>query len=58
MFAEVGSVADCEALQRDLDSLSDWSQEWQLHLNATTCKVMHVGSSQRKSMYTMTPILH
>jgi len=37
-------------LQKDLDSLSIWSANWQLRFNPDKCKVMHVGH-QHNSNY-------
>jgi len=34
---------DSVARQQDIDSLSTWSNTWQLKFNAEKCKVMHIG---------------
>jgi len=44
-------IKDSADLQKDLDSLSIWSANWQLRFNPDKCKVMHVGH-QHKSNYT------
>ena len=42
---------DCEAIQRDLDNLSSWSEKWLLDFNSTKCKVMHIGLNNVKYNY-------
>jgi len=42
-------VKDSECLQRDLDSLSRWSEKWLLRLNPEKCKVMHIRHSHKTS---------
>ena len=42
---------DQTCLQSDLDTLTKWSNEWQLTFNVNKCKVMHVG--RRNCPYTM-----
>ena len=39
----VSSVSDSQLIQKDLDSLSEWSEKWLLRFNPAKCKVMHVG---------------
>ena len=36
----VNDIEDCEQLQRDLNSLYEWSQVWNLNFNVLTCKVL------------------
>jgi len=38
------TAMDSEILQKDLDSLLEWSIKWQLRLNPSKCKLMHVGN--------------
>ena len=44
---------DREELQKDLDSLMDWSVEWQMMFNSGKCKVIHFGRSNPGFTYTM-----
>ena len=30
-----------ESLQRDIDSITNWTREWLMKLNSSKCKVMH-----------------
>ena len=47
LYRRISDPADCEDLQKDLDRLVSWSEEWQLSFNAKKCKVVHVGSAER-----------
>ena len=38
-------------LQMDLRKLEEWSKTWQLPLNATKCKVMHLGYQNLEQTY-------
>ena len=38
---EIMSQFDEECLQKDLDSLCDWSRLWQMNFNAVKCKTVH-----------------
>jgi len=42
-----------QVLQNDLDRKCDWSRKWKLSFNATKCKVMHFGTNNNRSRYTM-----
>ena len=48
MYRNIVSDADCIALQKDLDFLSEWSQKWGLKFNTDKCKIMHIS---RRSNY-------
>ena len=43
ILTKISCINDAAALQKDLDSLSTWSAEWQLKFNPDKCKVMHIG---------------
>ena len=49
IWTRITSVKDSECLQRDLDSLSRWSEKWLLRLNPEKCKVMHIRHSHNTS---------
>ncbi len=34
---------DCKALQKDLDTLYDWSRTWDMEFNAKKCHVLRMG---------------
>ena len=39
-FRIINNIEDCEQLQRDLNSLYEWSQVWKLNFNVLKCKVL------------------
>jgi len=43
LWCRIGTESDSESLQKDLDSLANWSQKWMLEFNSSKFKVMHVG---------------
>lgn len=49
----VNMKSDWKALQKDLNSLQEWSNKWQLKFNSSKCKVMHLGNDNRKHRYSM-----
>jgi hypothetical protein len=49
----VKSILEAESLQKDLNSLADWSKKWQLSFNVDKCKVMHLGKKNEKHSYSM-----
>ncbi len=38
LYCEVFNIEDAESLQRDLRTVSLWSNQWQLRFNAAKCK--------------------
>lgn len=54
VFRRVDVDGATTELQKDLDSLVEWSEKWQLRFNADKCKVMHIGGSRNmKAVYRM-----
>ena len=53
LFRTVKSIDDCNILQNDLDTLSQWTNEWLLSFNVDKCKVIHIGKNNPKLEYTM-----
>lgn len=53
IYSIINDEEDCQAMQRDLDNLSEWSKSWQLGFNAKKCKSMHIGFNNTKHVYTM-----
>jgi len=43
LWCIIENESDSKSLQKDLDSLANWSQKWMLEFNFSKCKVMHVG---------------
>lgn len=53
LYHQVDTETDRQIMQSDLDNLNKWSHTWQLNFNADKCKVMHLGSKNKKYQYTM-----
>ena len=53
VIREVTTVRDCEELQADLGSIQHSSEEWQMKVNSSRCKIMHLGHSSDRAEYTM-----
>ena len=47
------STDNNDKLQRDLDRMIDWSNTWNLHFNASKCKVVHFGIKNPMYSYNM-----
>ena len=50
---KVLTTADNMPIQSDLDHLVNWSNKWQMKFNVDKCKVLHIGSSNDHTNYTM-----
>ncbi len=48
LFHRVRGLNDYFKLQRDLNSLIPWVDKWQMQFNYGKCKVIHMGSGNRK----------
>ena len=53
VFNKITCSSDCVELQRDIDSLVEWSVAWQLKFNTAKCKIMHKGLSNPHQIYSM-----
>ena len=53
LFSTVKTQEDCDSIQNDLNSLSTWSDQWQLKFNASKCKRMHIGYTNQQREYSM-----
>lgn len=47
----VSSTEDIEDLQRDLDKLHCWSEQWQMKFNVDKCSVIHLGNHNLNGSY-------
>ena len=52
VYNNIRSLADCEALQNDLNNLAVWSKTWLLNFNETKCVVLKIKHSF-KYLYTL-----
>ena len=53
LFKAIHDEEDSRQLQRDLNSLCDWSNKWLLRFNVGKCGLMHYGNQETKYNYTM-----
>ena len=53
LYREIQDTSDSLILQKDIDTLDDWSREWLLRFNITKCKTMHCGTSNTGQQYHM-----
>ena len=49
----VSTLEDCQSLQKDLDSLHNWSLEWQMEFNADKCSIIHLGHNNLQYNYSL-----
>jgi len=47
LYSNIYSQDDCHALQKDLDSLTQWSQTWQMVFNPKKCEFLRVSNKKR-----------
>jgi len=53
VFGKVNNNEDSKEMQDDLNTLFNWSQDWQIAFNIDKCKVMHIGRRNLQSKYFM-----
>ena len=53
IYEGVGSVTECETLQKNLDNLVEWADKWQLRFNADIdkCQTLQLGNKNKKYEY-------
>ena len=42
IYRPVASEEDCQSVQRGLEALEEWEQEWETSFNRSKCSVIHV----------------
>ena len=54
LYRIIRNPCDSEALQHDLNHISNWSKLWLLNFNTTKCSVMHLGRNAKATyIYTL-----
>ena len=53
LIQAIKTKEDSERLQKDLNSLAEWSDTWKLQFNPAKCHVLHIGKKNIDSTYTM-----
>ena len=56
VVSPVTNTEDREKLQNDVDNLCVWSDKWQLRINASKCKLLHIGNTNPHYKYSMESI--
>ena len=51
LYRSISSEADSQMLQKDLDSLVDWSFKWQMSFNTRKCKTLRVTTKRNPIEY-------
>ncbi len=52
-YRQISTVKDCEALQKDINELENWSTNWQMRFHPQKCKVLRVGKNHPEFTYQM-----
>ena len=53
MARVIRNLLDSEQFQADINRLAEWARKWAMEFNLAKCKVMHLGRSNPKTVYTM-----
>jgi len=53
LLAKVNDRKDRDLLQHDLEQPKQWSDTWQILINTSKCKVMHIGRTNQKFQYSI-----
>ena len=51
IYREINSIEDKVQLQKDLDSLQDWAENWGMRFNAQKCYILSSYSSKTDSLF-------
>ena len=52
LYRVIRSSDDTDQLQKDLDSLTDWSSKWQMSFNSSKCKLLSVTTKRKPIIHT------
>ena len=53
LFTDASARSNALELQSDIERLQEWANAWQLSLNASKCRVMHIDSRNPECQYYM-----
>ena len=51
LYRQTDCIEDADELQKDLNALSSWCEEWGMIFNSSKCFVMHYGRKNSRYMY-------
>ena len=53
VYRRIKDISDCQDLQKDLNSLNNWSQQWKLAFHPQKSSVLRSGKNSPNFSYTM-----
>ena len=53
IYRHISNLEDSQSLQKDINSLHQWSEDWLMRFNASKCKCMHIGRNNPGFHYSM-----
>ena len=51
IYREINSIEDKVQLQKDLDSLQDWAENWGMRFNAQKCYILSTATARKQTPY-------
>lgn len=57
IYYPISNLQDHQLLQTALDSISVWSNDWQLPISVTKCSVLHIGKHNKQLKYTLNKVV-
>ena len=51
IYREITSIEDKVQLQKDLDSLQDWAENWGMRFNAQKCYILSTATARKQTPY-------
>lgn len=51
LYHQVKSSADCDILQRDIDALQQWEDDWLVAFNPSKCEIVHIITHMSPNHY-------
>ena len=51
IYREINSIEDKVQLQKDLDSLQDWAENWGMRFNAQKCYILSTATDRKQTPY-------
>ena len=51
IFSKIRTDEEADNLQKDLDTLLNWTNDWQMQFHVKKCKVMHLGKQKQNHQY-------
>ena len=52
LYREINTLSDCQDLQKDINTLCNWESKWQMKFNIDKCYIMHVAHKMNPLLMT------